>query len=80
MTERIGNIRRHVRSLFHRRMFWAGLALAGAAGVLAANANLVVVAVNSQPNCVPHHQELAEMPGEYRAAKSSCTWREETPK
>lgn len=77
MTNQINIFRQHVSLLFRRRTFWAGLALAGIAGVVAANAHLVIVAVKSQPNCVPHHRELAEAPGEYRAAKSSCAWRDE---
>lgn len=80
MTDRKSNFRRRIVSMFRRRTFWAGLALAGAAGVFAANAHLVIVAVNSQPNCVPHHKEPAEAPGAYRAAKSSCTWRDEVQK
>ena len=80
MTDRMRNARRRIGSLFRRRTFWTGLALAGAAGVIAANAHLVMVAVSSQPNCVPHHKGPAETPGTYRAAKSSCAWQDEAQK
>jgi hypothetical protein len=39
--------------------------------VVAANIHLVYVAVNSQPECVPHLKEAGKN-GNYRAAKSAC--------
>lgn len=77
MTDQRALSSRGVNSLFRRRTFWAGLALAGTAGIIAANAHLVIVAVGSQPNCVAHHKGPTDTPGTYRAAKSSCAWREE---
>lgn len=37
----------------------------------AANIHLVYVAINSQPDCVPHLKDTGEN-GRYRAAKSAC--------
>ncbi|MEJ8570386.1 hypothetical protein V3328_02810 [Microbaculum marinum] len=37
----------------------------------AANIHLVYVAINSQPDCVPHLKDAGEN-GRYRAAKSAC--------
>jgi hypothetical protein len=56
-----------------RRKLWLAWALAAAAILLVAgaNAHLVYVAVQSQPDCVAH----AKAPGDghrYRAAKSAC--------
>ena len=39
--------------------------------LIAANAHLVYVAFDSQPDCVPHAKSAGE-PGEYRAARSAC--------
>lgn len=78
MTDQSKNVGRRISSLFRRRIFWVGLALTGVAGVIAANAHLVIVAVGSQPNCVAHHKGPTDKPGTYRAAKSSCAWREGT--
>jgi hypothetical protein len=56
-----------------RRKLWLAWALVAAAILLVAgaNAHLVYVAVQSQPDCVEH----AKAPGDgqrYRAAKSAC--------
>ena len=38
----------------------------------AANVHLVYVAIDSQPDCVPHLKEKGAAAGTYRAAKSAC--------
>lgn len=53
-----------------RRAFWLVL-LAGAALFVLVNAHLVYVAVDSQPDCVPHAKSAGEA-GTFRAARSSC--------
>jgi hypothetical protein len=53
------------------RLLATAAILAGVAVFVAANAHLVLVAVGSQPDCVPHLKD----PGDgaaYRAAASSC--------
>jgi hypothetical protein len=39
--------------------------------LIAANAHLVYVALNSQPDCVPHAKEAGQN-GAFRAARSAC--------
>jgi hypothetical protein len=39
---------------------------------LAANAHLLYVALQSQPDCVAHGKTGAAAPGQFSAAKSSC--------
>jgi hypothetical protein len=46
---------------------------AGVAALLAANAHLVYVASTSEPACVSHLREPGDTPGQFRAAKSSCS-------
>ncbi len=77
MTDQNDDVRRRVITMVNSRTFWAALAIAGVSGIIAANAHLVMVAVRSQPNCVPHQKEPAEKSGEFRAASSSCTWQGE---
>ena len=59
-----------------RRAKWPflawGLAAAVLAVVAAANAHLVYVAVESQPDCVAHLKEAGSRAGEFRAAKPAC--------
>jgi hypothetical protein len=59
-----------------KRSKWPFLALSLAAAVLlvvaAANAHLVYVAVESQPDCVAHLKEAGSRAGEFRAAKPAC--------
>jgi hypothetical protein len=59
-----------------KRSKWPLLAWSLAAAVLlvvaAANAHLVYVAVESQPDCVAHLKEAGSRAGEFRAAKSAC--------
>jgi hypothetical protein len=59
-----------------KRAKWPLLAWSLAAVVLlvvaAANAHLVYVAVESQPECVAHLKEAGSQAGEYRAAKPAC--------
>ena len=59
-----------------KRTRWPVLAWSLAAVVLlvvaAANAHLVYVAVESQPDCVAHLKEAGSRAGEFRAAKSAC--------
>jgi hypothetical protein len=56
-------------------MRWRTVALlaagAGVALLIAANAHLVYVAFQSQPDCVPHAKSAGE-PGALRAARSAC--------
>ena len=56
-----------------RRRIWLAWVLVPAALLLfaGANAHLVYVAVQSQPECVEHAKTTGEG-GAYRAAKSSC--------
>jgi hypothetical protein len=59
-----------------RRTKWPVLAWSLAAAVLlvvaAANAHLVYVAVESQPECVAHLKEAGSKAGAFRAAKPAC--------
>jgi hypothetical protein len=59
-----------------RRSKWPILAWSLAAAVLlvvaAANAHLVYVAVESQPECVAHLKEAGVRAGEFRAARPAC--------
>ena len=59
-----------------RRARWPLLAWLLAAAVLlvvaAANAHLVYVAVESQPECVAHLKEAGTKAGAFRAAKPAC--------
>jgi len=53
---------------------WIWMLVAG--GVIAlfgANAHLIYVATASQPACVSHLRDAGEAPGQFRAAKSSCS-------
>lgn len=60
---------------------WIWLLVAcGVAALLAANAHLVYVASTSQPACVEHLRDAGAAPGQYRAAKSSCSPASATPK
>lgn len=59
-----------VRRGWRSRIAWI-LVPAGLLLVAAANAHLVYVAVNSQPDCVPHTKTAGDGQG-YRAAKSAC--------
>ncbi|NIJ15439.1 hypothetical protein [Sphingobium vermicomposti] len=53
---------------------WLVLALVAAALLVfvLANAHLLYVAFQSQPDCVGHLKERAGEGGQYRAAKSAC--------
>ena len=53
------------------RATWIVVAMLGLLLVAAANAHLVYVAVNSQPDCVEHLKSVGE-DGRYRAAKPAC--------
>jgi len=53
---------------------WVWLLVAcGVLALLAANAHLLYVAAASQPACVSHRRDTADTPGQFRAAKSSCS-------
>ncbi|MBR1120939.1 hypothetical protein JQ628_05375 [Bradyrhizobium lablabi] len=53
---------------------WVWLLVAcGVIALVAANAHLVYVASTSQPACVEHLRDAGALPGQYRAAKSSCS-------
>jgi hypothetical protein len=49
------------------------LVACGVAALVAANAHLVYVASTSQPACVSHLRDAGNEPGQFRAAKSSCS-------
>ena len=53
-----------------KAIIWLAVTL-GALGLVAANAHLVLVAVQSQPGCVDHI-EAAGGVGAYQAAKPAC--------
>jgi hypothetical protein len=61
------------RARMFRRKAWLAWVLvpAGLLLVAAANAHLVYVAVQSQPDCVPHAKAAEEGRG-YSAAKPAC--------
>lgn len=61
--------------MVNSRALWIAVAATAAAGVLAANAHLVYVAMRSQPDCVAHAAEPDASEETYRAAKSACEWR-----
>ena len=53
---------------------WIWLLVAGGVtALLAANAHLIYVATASQPACVSHLRDAGDTPGQFRAAKSSCS-------
>jgi hypothetical protein len=53
---------------------WIWLLVAGGvAALLGANVHLLYVASASQPACVSHLRDAGEAPGQFRAAKSSCS-------
>ena len=54
-----------------RKAFWLVLAGVLAGGLILANAHLVYVAIDSQPDCVPHAKSAGEAGG-FRAARPSC--------
>ncbi|MBA8909717.1 hypothetical protein N7E70_024790 [Aminobacter sp. NyZ550] len=54
---------------YHSIMLWM-LVPAGLLLFAGANAHLIYVAVDSQPDCVKHFKAAGE--GGYRAAKSAC--------
>lgn len=60
------------RRFTRRKLVIAAFVVAGLGVLGAANAHLVYVAVNSQPDCVAHTKTAGEAPGAYRAARSSC--------
>jgi hypothetical protein len=47
------------------------IASVGIVLLIVANAHLVYVALNSQPECVPHAKQM-DGTGTYRAARSAC--------
>ena len=57
-----------------RRISWKVWLLVGACVLVfgGANAHLVYVAMQSQPDCVTHLKEPQHGSGAYRAAQSSC--------
>ena len=57
-----------------RRAIWLWLLVAcGVIALLAANSHLLYVAAASQPPCVSHLRDSGDAPGQFRAAKSSCS-------
>jgi len=45
--------------------------------LLASNAHFVYVAIESDPGCVEHQRSAGTEPGEYRAARSHCSVKED---
>ena len=58
----------------YRLAFWLGIAAASLL-VIGANAHLVYVATQSQPDCVDHVRGGSAAPGQFAAARSACTSR-----
>jgi hypothetical protein len=57
-----------------RTAVWLWLSVAsGMLALFAANAHLLYVAASSQPACVSHLRDTGDAPGQFRAAKSSCS-------
>lgn len=55
------------------RVVLIAVVAAGLAGLIAANAHLVYLALTSQPECVPHIKDGSGPPGaRYAPARSSC--------
>ena len=53
---------------------WIWLLVAGGVtALLGANVHLLYVASASQPACVSHLRDAGDAPGQFRAAKSSCS-------
>ena len=52
---------------------WIWLLVAGIIALFGANAHLIYVATASQPACVSHLRDAGEAPGQFRAARSSCS-------
>lgn len=59
------------RSGLNWRLVALLIASASVVILIAANAHLVYVALNSQPDCVPHAKEAGQN-GAFRAARSAC--------
>lgn len=57
---------------WRRRAIGAAIVLTVMGIFLAANAHLLYVALQSQPDCVAHGKPGVAMPGQFSAAKSSC--------
>ena len=57
---------------FGTRVLVCALILAGLLLFFGANAHLVYVALDSQPDCVPHFKDAEAANGGFRAAKSAC--------
>lgn len=55
-----------------RKAVVLAMVVLGVALFLGANAHLVYVAFTSQPDCVPHAQEVGVEGAPLRAARSSC--------
>ncbi len=53
-------------------LFWISLAVIFVVVLIAANAHLVIVAFDSQPDCVPHDKVADGSTTHMRAAKSGC--------
>lgn len=58
--------------LLNSRWFWISAAVGFVLLIFAANAHLVVVAMNSQPACVVHDKVADSSTSQLRAAKSGC--------
>lgn len=58
----------------YRLAFWIGI-VAATLLVIGANAHLVYVATQSQPDCVDHVRSGGAAPGQFAAARSACTSR-----
>lgn len=68
MTEAVGDASK-TKSWRGWVMFWAALIMAIFIG---ANVHFLMVALESQPECLAHHKAGDATPGQYAAANSSC--------
>lgn len=59
-------------SMLNMRLLTILLVVGGLLVFLGANVHLLVVALQSQPECVAHAKVGDAAPGEYSAAKSAC--------
>ena len=72
MNEVTSGIRKQKTGLSTNPIIWISLAVLLVVGLIFANAHLVFVAVNSQPDCVVHDKVADETTSQFRAAKSVC--------
>ena len=72
MNELTSGIQNQKAGLTANPIIWVSLAVFLVTGLIFANAHLVFVAVNSQPECVLHDKVADKTTLQFRAAKSGC--------